>query len=238
MQQSFKYGNRTIDFDVTYSRRKSLKIAVEPPGLISVVAPAGLPKSMVMERVRSKAAWIAGKLDCFHDLHLPLARSFESGESFMYLGRDYPLSIYLDARLKKPEASLHGERVWVETPAAGPDVIREAMETWYRRQTLEKIEERVQHYQRLFSKRPSAVKVKEQKRRWGSCTGRDALLFNWRCIMAPLDVVDYIVVHEMCHLEQKNHSQLFWNLLAGILPEYRQSKKWLSRNGIRMIYNL
>ncbi|MGD0152756.1 MAG: SprT family zinc-dependent metalloprotease [Thermacetogeniaceae bacterium] len=238
MQQSFEYGARTIDFDVTYSRRKTLKITVEPPNIISVVAPSGLSRRMVIERVRSKAAWIAGKLTCFDDLHLPPDRSFVSGESFMYLGRDYPLSIYLNAQLKKPVASLRGERVWVETPAADPNAVRGALEAWYRQQALEKIGERVRYYQQQFLKCPSAIRVKEQKQRWGSCTGRDALLFNWRCIMAPLEVLDYVVVHEMCHLEHKNHSQQFWDLLISILPDFRQRKNWLRNNGIRMVYNL
>ena len=242
MQSCFEYGARTISFDVAFSKRKTLKITVEPPNTVSVVAPTGLARRVVVDRVKSKASWIIKKLSYFNDLNLTLRRSFAGGETFMYLGRDYPLLIQLNEQVKKPIVDLKGEQkgwqICIETPAVSQDVLRGAMETWYRKQASEKIGERVQYYQQWFLRRPSAVRVKEQKQRWGSCTGRDTLLFNWRCIMAPPDVVDYVVVHEMCHLDHKNHSQLFWALLASILPDFQQSKKWLNKNGVRMVYNL
>lgn len=238
MQLSFGYGARTIDFDVAYARRKTLKITVEPPNTVSVVAPSGLSRRVVVDRVKSKASWIIKKLSYFSDLNLTPRRLFAGGETFMYLGRDYPLLIQLNEQVKKPIVGLKGEQICIETPAVSQDVLRGAMETWYRKQASEKIGERVRYYQQRFLKRPSAVRVKEQKRRWGSCTARDTLLFNWRCITAHPDVVDYIVVHEMCHLDHKNHSQLFWDLLASILPDFQQSKKWLNKNGVRMVYNL
>lgn len=88
----------------------------------------------------------------------------------------------------------------------------------------EVVRERVQYYQRFFSKTPKAIKIKEQKKRWGSCTYQNELLFNWRIIMARSDALDYIVVHEMCHRVHKDHSKNYWNPVASVLPDYEKGK--------------
>nr|WP_207789036.1 M48 family metallopeptidase [Neobacillus terrae] len=99
---------------------------------------------------------------------------------------------------------------------------------------VQKVTERINYYQHYFKKKPSSIKVKEQQKRWASCTSKDELLFNWRCVMAPSPVLDYIVVHEMCHMLFKNHSQNFWDLLASVLCDYERRKEWLRNFGVRM----
>ncbi|MDF2503610.1 SprT family zinc-dependent metalloprotease [Clostridium sp.] len=105
---------------------------------------------------------------------------------------------------------------------------------WYREMAKEEINKRVSFYQKYFNMKPSEIKVKEQKRRWGSCTYKDSLLFNWRCVMAKESVLDYIVVHEMCHMVHKNHSKEYWKAVASILPDYKQREQWLKYNGAKM----
>ncbi|MCK5254807.1 MAG: M48 family metallopeptidase, partial [Deltaproteobacteria bacterium] len=89
-------------------------------------------------------------------------------------------------------------------------------------------------YVNEIGKRPRIVKVKEQKRRWGSCTAKGNLYFNWRCVMAPSAVIDYIVVHEMSHLAIPNHSKRFWQKVGSVLPDYKKRRKWLKDNGLRL----
>ena len=238
MQRYFNYGTRTIAFDLTFRKRKTVKITVEPPDRVLVTAPAGLPNRVVVDHVQRKAHWIVEKLTCFGEMGLPPSRRFVDDEIFMYLGRDYSLRVNLNVLAKRSSVVLTSGELLVDTPDRRPEVIHGALSTWYRRRAMEKIEERVQSYQHCFTIRPLDVKVKEQKKRWGSCTGSDKLLFNWRCIMASAPVLDYIVVHEMCHMVHKNHSPLFWNMVASILPDYKSSREWLKVNGVRISYNL
>lgn len=92
----------------------------------------------------------------------------------------------------------------------------------------------MKYFKPYIKKEPKSIRVKEQKKRWGSCNDQGDLMFNWRISMGPSDVLAYIVVHEMCHLIHFNHSRDFWNLLESIMPDYRDKKEWLKINGIRM----
>ena len=108
---------------------------------------------------------------------------------------------------------------------------------WYEgieEKTMEIVKEKIKKYENYFVDKVSDIKVKEQKRRWASCTGKNAILFNWRCSMAREDVIEYIVVHEMCHFEHRDHSKNFWNRVESILPDYQKQHEYLKVNGINM----
>ncbi len=121
----------------------------------------------------------------------------------------------------------------VYTPTKDEKTIKKALEDWFKEKAKEKISERVAYYQSYFDEKPKGIKIKEQQKRWGSCTTKKELLFNWKCIMAPSPVLDYIVVHEMAHMVHMNHSQEFWHLVKKVLPDYVQRKEWLRNNGIK-----
>ncbi|MCY6355370.1 M48 family metallopeptidase [Clostridium sp. ZS2-4] len=235
MQLSFQYGTRNIAFDVVYKKRKTMAIAVEPPDRIIVTAPVKTPEDLIISKVKNKANWIVQRLYSFKDMNYQkINREFVNGESFMYLGRNYSLQIQIDSSIKKPEIKLYRGKFYVVDSTAAEVVIKEAMEQWYREKALRKVKERIKYYQHMFSKKPLDIKVKEQKKRWGSCTHNNELLFNWKIIMAPSYVLDYIIVHEMCHMCYKNHSQEFWNMVASILPDYEMRKEWLKNNGVKL----
>lgn len=232
---SFQHGTSKIDFEVIYRKRKTMEIRVEPPGKIKVIAPEGLPEDLIMETVHKKAKWIQRALSSVKDVeYRPYNRQFVNGESFLYLGANYPLQIELDESMRRPEVKLNLGKLLVKSPSQDEQVIRGALEKWYRMKCQEKIEERIEYYKDQVGAEPTEVKVKEQKKRWGSCTAQDRLLFNWRCIMAPSYILDYIVVHEMCHLIHKNHSKDYWASVAEILPDYKERRQWLKENGIKM----
>lgn len=238
MKLSFQYGTRTIEFSVKYSKRKTMEVAVEPPDIITVTAPVGINDDVIVEKVKKRANWIVQKLFSFKNMeYRPIKREFVNGESFMYLGRNYSLQILLDASIKKPEVKLYHGKFYVTSLTKNEDLIKKAMEDWYREKTREKVDERIKYYQPLFNKFPTSVKVKEQQKRWASCTGKNDLLFNWRCVMAPAYVLDYIVVHEMCHMYHKNHSKEFWEILSSKMPDYERRKEWLKNYGVRMALN-
>ncbi|HCI29114.1 MAG TPA: SprT family zinc-dependent metalloprotease [Fervidobacterium sp.] len=235
MKLEFQYGTKRIEFNLEYRKRKTVGISIEAPDVVNVAAPDGMKEDDVLETVKKKASWIMQKLFLLNSVETtPVKREYVNGESFMYFGRNYSLQIIVDENVKKPEVRLFRGKFCVTVNKKDDALIKKTMEEWYRRKTYEKVEERLEYYQRFFTKKPNAIKVKEQKKRWASCTSKDELLFNWRCAMARADAFDYILVHEMCHLYHKNHSKDFWNLVAKVMPDYEKRREWLKKYGVRM----
>jgi predicted metal-dependent hydrolase len=235
MKLSTQYGNKIIDFEVIYRDRKTLEIRVEPPDKIQVISPKGLKDEIIREKVKSKGKWIIGKLLDFKDTgYIPFEREFVNGESFMYLGRNYLLKININNDLSRPKVELLDGKLQISSPTKDQNILKKALEKWYRRQAEKIILKRVEFYKHKFNVVPRQVKIKQQKKRWGSCTSKGDLLFNWRTIMAPSPVIDYIIVHELSHLIHKNHSGKFWKSVESILPDYKDRKKWLKDYGVRM----
>lgn len=235
MKLQFEYGTSNITFNAIFKNRKTMEIAVEPPDIVTVTAPTGTSEEEIMQKVKSRANWIIKEIYYFKHMHYePIAREYVNGESFMYLGRSYSLQIIQDSSIRKPEVKLFRGKFYVTAKDKNEENIKKAMEDWYRKKSLEAITDRVRYYQRFFNVTPTAIKIKEQKKRWGSCTAKNELLFNWRSVMAKSNALDYIIVHEMCHMHHKNHSKEFWKLIASVLPDYNVGKEWLKNYGVRM----
>lgn len=234
MRLSYEYGTQKIDFLVEFRKRKTLSIEVEAPNNITVIAPEGTSEEKVLETVKSKSKWIVQKLFEIREMeYRKRDKQYINGESLIYMGRNYSLQIVLDESCRLPEAKLSRGKFFVYTCSKDEDIIKQALENWYKDKAKEKIRERIKYYQQYFDNKPKKVMIKEQKKRWGSCTKNHELLFNWKCIMAPSPVLDYIVVHEMCHMVHMNHSKEFWLLLKSVLPDYEEKKDWLKNNGIK-----
>ncbi|MDS0526195.1 M48 family metallopeptidase [Clostridium sp. SHJSY1] len=235
MRLEFQYGTRIIGFNVIFRKRKTLEISVEPPDIITVVAPLDTPEDVIINKTKSKAKWIVEQLYSFKNMqYKKINREFVNGESFLYLGRNYSLQIVIDEDIKNAGLKLYKGKFYITTRSKDNETIEKAMKEWYRKKTKEKIEERIKYYERYFNIKPTSIKVKEQQKRWGSCTIKNELFFNWRCVMAKANVLDYIIVHEMCHLYHKNHSKEFWELLNSVMPDFESRKEWLKNNGVKM----
>ena len=235
MELEFEYGSRNITFNLIYRKRKTMSIEVETTGEVTVIAPVGTSSDDVIEKVKSRAGWIVSKqYESKFINDTKIEREAVSGESYMYLGRNYSLDIRVDEDTDNISVKLFQGKFVVNTYTKDEDLIKKAMENWYREKTLAKVKERVSYYSSYFNDKVTTIKVKEQKKRWASCTSKNELLFNWRCVMAPVFVLDYIVVHEMCHMEYKNHSKDFWNRVCAVMPDYEVRRAWLRNNGIKM----
>lgn len=234
MRLSYDYGTEKIEFEVIFRKRKTLSIEIEAPRKITVISPEGKSEDEIMETVKTKSKWIVQKLFEIREMeYRKRDRQYVNGESFIYMGRNYSLQIVLDEKALFPEAKLTRGKFCVTTSTRDQEMIRQALENWYKDKAKEKINERINYYQGHFDIKPRKVIVKSQEKRWGSCTKDNQLLFNWKCIMAPSPVLDYIVVHEMCHMIYKDHSKEFWHLFKRILPDYEQRKYWLRDNGVK-----
>lgn len=234
MKLKYEYGTETIEFEVVFRKRKTMSIEVEAPKVITVIAPEGKTEQEILETVKTKSKWIIQKLFELREMaYRRHEKQYVNGESFNYMGRNYSLQIVIDETLKMPEAKLIRGKFIVSAKNKDSDQIRLALENWYKDKAKEKITERIAYYQNHFDVKPKRIVIKDQQKRWGSCTKKQELLFNWKCVMAPSPVLDYIVVHEMCHLVHMNHGTEFWSLLKRILPDYESRKEWLRNNGVR-----
>jgi predicted metal-dependent hydrolase len=213
-----------------------MTIMVEAPDKVTAIVPLRTSPAVILEKVQAKAAWIIKKLEYLKNTQQScIPRKFVDGESFLYLGEDYQLQVEQDDILGRLEVKLYSDRLGMCIPIKGEETIEKALEAWYHRKAKEKILERVGYFQDRLTKQPNRIVIKDQKKRWGSCSSKGNLNFNWRIVMAPLVIIDYIVVHEMCHLVHLNHSKEFWNLVGEILPDYKEMKKWLKINGFRLM---
>jgi len=235
MKLSTQYEDKKIEFELEYRNRKTLAIQVKPIDNVLVLSPKGLPEHIIKEKVKSKGKWILKKLLDFKDIgYIPFNREFADGEAFMYLGRNYLLQLFLNSNPTRLTVKLSDGILIILTPTKDPAILKKLMERWYRKEAEKLILKRIEYYKPKFSIGPAKIKIKEQKRRWGSCRSRGSIYFNWRIIMAPPLVIDYVIVHEVSHLIHRNHSLQFWKQVESILPDYKTRKTWLRDHGVRM----
>lgn len=233
---SFPFGDSVIEFHPLYSaRRKTVEIAVEAPGRVVVTAPEGRTDEELIALVSKKARWITQQLYDMRAIRFqPAGRQMVNGESLLYLGRNYRLDLQIDETQAKTTVKLdHGIFV-IRGNSIDPSLIRKSLVAWYKEKGLIQIERRVKYFSPRLGVKLTEVHVKEQRKRWGSCTADGALLFNWRSVMAPSPVLDYIVAHELCHLIEHTHSARFWSTLRAVMPHFEARKKWLRENGVKL----
>lgn len=235
MEVTFMHKNREIKFNIIYRKRKTMSLEIKRDGIINVIAPNGLDKTFIVDKVKNKSDWIIKKLDEIEVLdNNRYIRSYESGDIFLYLGNEYILEILVDKITIGTSVSLENNKLIVRANSNNKDVIQRALKKWYTDETLGIVKERINYYKLFFEDTVTSIKIKDQKSRWASCTYKNEILFNLRCSMMPIQIIDYIVVHEMCHMEHRNHSKDFYLAVERILPDYKERVKWLKNNGVRM----
>lgn len=235
MEVTFMHKNREIRFNIIYRKRKTMSLEIKRDGIINVIAPNGLDKTFIVDKVKNKSDWIIKKLDEIEVLNNNrYTRSYESGDIFLYLGNEYILEVLVDKTTIGTSVSLENNKLIVRSNSNNKDVIQRALKNWYTDETLGIVKERINYYNPFFEDTVTSIKIKDQKSRWASCTYKNEILFNLRCSMMPIQIIDYIVVHEMCHMEHRNHSKDFYLAVERILPDYKERVKWLKNNGVRM----
>jgi len=212
--------------EIIRSSRKSFGLEIKPDGRLIVRAPKNATPAQIQSVVMKKAAWI-------HKTQTRLTRQFAAlqpktftpGETFWYLGEMYPL--HLTDR-QRPPLDLDGAFL---LSRAAQDRAKEVFIAWYRSETRAITQRLIDAYSKQFNYKVKQVRITSARTRWGSCSGKNNLNFTYRLSMAPLKVIDYVVVHELVHLQHRNHSQTFWDAVARIKPDYQQNRNWLKANG-------
>ena len=207
------------------SKRRTLTLIVEHDGSVIVRAPLRASERSIHEFAETNAAWIEKKKAQARAAVPPPPKQYVPGESFLYLGRAYPLEIVP-----------HQGKVLLldgcfQLAASARDNAEVVFREWYRRQARKVIKVRVELFAQEYGFQYERIRITSARTRWGSCSVTGALNFSWRLILTPLEVVDYVVVHELVHTIVYSHSKRFWKKVATIMPDYREHNKWLRKNG-------
>ncbi len=224
---------RDIDYQLMPGAdRKTTDIVIERNGIVAVRPPNNYTPEQVDAVVESKRMWIYRNLAEWRDLNATaVVREWVNGETFLYLGRSYRLSLITEQTelLKLKEGRFCLNRKLIDE--GGTEAAKKTFEAYYSNKGLQRINDRVKYYAPKVGVIVLSIKVKDMSFRWASCSKSGALNFHWKCMMAPSKIIDYIIVHELCHMHHRNHSDAFWNEVDKVMPDYRERKEWLKKNG-------
>lgn len=231
-QRRLQFGTSTIEYELTFSERKALVIHVYPDCSVVVDAPVGSDESAIEQKVLKRAAWILRQQRQFQDYPAasPLPRRYVSGEAYRYLGRQYRLKV-VENRVESVRLARGFITVNVQD-REDKTRIGELIHKWY-----------LGHARRIFAERLQAcfprlaaldvpypeLAIRDMKARWGSCSPTGRLTLNLKLIYVPKVLIDYVVIHELCHLREHNHSPAFYQLLGKVLPEWRELRQQLNQ---------
>lgn len=214
----------TVD-QIIRSKRRTIAIIVHRDGKVVVRAPLKAPERLIRAFIESKSGWIdEKKAQAAQHVALPV-KKFTGGEKFLLLGREVPLRVVENQKM----ALTFGDEFSLSNKALpGAQAV---FAKWYQAKAREILTERVTFYAEMFGLRYEKIRISSARTRWGSCSSRGTLSFTWRLVMAPLEVIDYVVLHELAHLKVKDHSPKFWAEVARMQPDFKRRRAWLKKNG-------
>jgi len=208
------------------SNRKTIAITITNNGTIIIKAPKQASEEAISYTISKNLYWIEEKLKIVQSRPKFKEKEFVNGEGFLYLGDRYRLQI-----IKNQEEPLLLKGKYFYLLESHLHKAREAFIDWYKERAFEKISERVKFYANIKGCTYNKISITNAQKRWGSCSPSGNLSFSWKIIMAPLSVIDYVVIHELTHLDELNHSKRFWSKVKALMPNYEEKERWLRENG-------
>ncbi|MCF6277134.1 MAG: M48 family metallopeptidase [Anaerolineales bacterium] len=213
-------------FKIIRSQRKTIALVIRPDGMLIVRAPQRATRKQINDMLEKHADWIEKKQTRAKAMQADFTpRQFVADETFPFRGKYYALQL---SDAEKPTLALNGSFQLAKSALAQAEHVFEA---WYRQQAREIFTARVMFYAGKYHFDYAKIRLSSARTRWGSCSTRGNINLTWRLVMTPPQIIDYVVVHELCHLREHNHSQAFWAQVAAILPDYKLRRQWLRENG-------
>jgi predicted metal-dependent hydrolase len=210
---------------VIRSKRRTIALIVERDGSVTVRAPMKMSGKAIMDFVDGHAHWVEKKQAEIRTTVPIQPKQYLPGESFLYLGQAYPLEIIRDQKMK---LVLDDGFKLAESIQENAELV---FQNWYRQQARRVIEERVTFFADRYQFHYEKIRITSARTRWGSCSSKGTLSFSWRLIQTPLEIVDYVVIHELAHTVHHNHSEAFWKLVEKLIPEFKERRKRLREYG-------
>jgi predicted metal-dependent hydrolase len=229
-------GDGAIAWTLRRSRRAKWVRIVVGPGGVEVVAPPRTPRAAIDEFVTAQRDWIRAKVAAWREREVRvLPERFETGGRLLYRGRQLELVVE-PAAVRRPQVAV-GSRMRVRVPRrldrdGREAAVREAVLHWLRERVRADAKRLIEHWAAPLGARPSGLRIGNQKTLWGSCSARGVVSLNWRLVTVPEPILEYVVVHELCHLLEANHGPRFWALLESLLPDWRERRAWLRDHGV------
>lgn len=213
-------------------RKKSASIEVAGD-TVKVIVPMTLSEARVEQLVAKRIGWIKQKFKLQSEIVVPKPKEYVNGESFTYLGKNYRLKLLPEGpegvKLKNGCLTLYCPKHLPEKTRA--DFVKQHLEQWFISHALDRLTDKTSRFAKVLGVSPKSIKVRDYKSRWGSCSASGDVSYNWRVSMAPHHIVDYVVVHELCHMLEHNHSPRYWQHVENVIPGYREDRQWLKVNG-------
>lgn len=238
--------NKQKEYQIRRSQRATRARIVVTADKVEVVAPLRMPEKQIQQFIQAKQGWIEtakNKVQQHVDNIVSFApESYQQGVLIPYQGGQYKLQIK-EGEEKHIEIAFDGSSFIANVPEALEgsklsEQIRLALMTWMRQAAATQAVKTMEYYAPLYQLNPRSIIIKTQKSRWGSCGIHNDINLNWLLILAPAEVFEYVVIHELCHIEQRNHSAAFWSLVARYCPDYKQRRLWLKQNGASLMLGL
>ncbi|MCT8139170.1 M48 family metallopeptidase [Anaerobacillus sp. CMMVII] len=213
----FEIEGNIIDCDVQYGKRKKIAIQISSTGFITVKAPRETSEEMLRSAIEKQGKWILDKLQKIKDAReAPKTREYHDQGKFLYLGKEYLLHQLID----------HSD--------LGEKDLKKALKKFYISSCKKIVGERIKIYQKQLGVKPKSVEIIESKVKWGSCSWDKKISINYQLAMAPIDVIDYVIIHELCHILHMNHDRSFWRRVGSLVPDYKKKEEYLARHGQSM----
>ncbi|MEH7252998.1 SprT family zinc-dependent metalloprotease [Neobacillus niacini] len=229
------YSGETISFDIVYKKRKSMSISINLYGEIEVQAPKGTSEESVLQSVEEKWDWIQQKLKEMQARSQgPKKKVYDHGERFLYLGNEYPIQVSQDITIKQDYVLFEEGRLQIVVKQLEDEKVKQALKRFYYQKCKSLVERSIQSHQSNFKIKPRSIRITDNNSNWGTCDFKQQLTFNWKLAMAPQQVIDYVVIHEMCHMVHLNHDRSFWRLVGKIMPNYQEQENWLALSSWKM----
>ncbi len=214
------------------SNRKTLSLSVMKDGAVCVKAPINMREEVINKFIEDKQDWIRSKLSFINSTRDKFAEVI-SLEKFLVYGNKYSLIPYEGKKIKTSD----NFEILVPQNVTGEKLLRQ-IKSWYKKAAKEVLAARINVIARQVNLMPSEIKIGDSRGRWGSCNSKGVIVINFRVLMLPPAIIDYVLVHELCHLKEMNHSKNFWNLVGSIYPTYEKAKKAIKEYGFLLnLYN-
>ncbi|WP_409069260.1 M48 family metallopeptidase [Clostridium caseinilyticum] len=217
-------------YNLKSKKRKTISIRIGEEFIIEVTAPLETNEYTIERVLKKEERWIIKKIKKLKEV--------ENFNGYYYLGKLYCLevkevkSLYFKLEIDNDKFIIYINSGILQEKRE--EIIKDNLEKFYKEKAIKVLEERTEYYSSILGVKPKNITIKNQKTLWGSCSSKGNVNYNYKIVMAPLKVLDYIVVHELCHLIHMNHSKNFWSLVESIIPDCRERRKWLKENGYKL----
>ncbi|ACA53649.1 M48 family metallopeptidase [Clostridium botulinum] len=229
MKDIFLMGER-FQYILKTKKRKTISIKIGKEFIIEVTAPLGTNEYTIEQVLKKEEKWIIKKIKKLKEV--------KNFNGYYYLGELYYLKIKeVKSLYFKLELDSNKFMVYINSGILKEKrevIIKDNLEKFYKEQAVKVLKERTDYYSNILKVAPKNIVIKNQKTLWGSCSSKGNINYNYKIVMAPLKILDYIVVHELCHLVHMNHSKDFWHLVESIIPDFKERRNWLKENGYKL----